>query len=234
MLCVGIVGIVFIVAGLLMLAGGIIMTYTTQTFIKNAISVVGTVSGEVRIDSRSGSTQNSKTYHITYKTIYSYTTPDGMKREYTTRSSSNSRPKIGEVVEIFVNPKNFNDVMENTFIAIWLGPTILGILGIVFSGAGIIVTLSRIAQSKDLLVSGELVECDVKRVELNTRIKINNQNPYRIFATGICPVTGAEKMFVSENILQNPQGRLESTIFVFCDTSNPKKYWMDIRFLNES
>jgi len=107
--------------------------------------------------------------------------------------------------------------------------------GIIFLTAGLVFLLSPIIKEnkkRRLLQSGIPIETTFLSVDLNWHLEINNQHPYIIQSVGV-DTNGQQRIFKSENIWFNPQPFIyqNQKIKVLIDPNNPKKYWMDISFL---
>lgn len=126
------VGLIFMGIGIIMLASVVYLMYTDYHFTKKAASVTGEVLSYDSYYSSDSDGGGSTMYTPTFS--YSYN-----GKEYTfTSSTSSSSPefKIGEAVEILVDPDDPNNVLVNSFWERYLISVILGFLGAMFSGLG--------------------------------------------------------------------------------------------------
>jgi len=108
----------------------------------------------------------------------------------------------------------------------------MGILYVILGGSFLIVVLVKTRKQKKLKETGEFVQADFVRVELNTTLTVNGKNPYRIVCEWFDPYNNIKKELKSENIFTDPQPIITSlgiTKFnVYIDPKNTKNYYMDI------
>ncbi|MBE8726537.1 DUF3592 domain-containing protein [Flavobacterium hungaricum] len=218
---------VFLIIGLIALGGALYLYQNKREFLDKAITVQGTV--KELISSRS---KNS----TTYKPLVSFITKDGKQIEYTSSVSSNPPSyEVGEKVEIFYDPADPYDADINGFASLWLGPLVLGILGIIFFSIGFsIILFGRMKQKKieDLKFNGKSISTKYDHVELNHSYQVNGRSPFLIYSQWLNPATNELHLFKSDDIWFDPTDFIKSEeIKVLIDPVNPKKYYMDISFL---
>ncbi len=120
----GCIGSFFGIVGLGMLAGAIWIGVSNQELVNNGILVTATVVDDP------------------YQPTFEYELY-GQKYEYYSSTSTDPPAySLGEKVEMYVNPTDAQDVLVNTFSDRWLGITILGFMGLIFSGVGFGVTFA--------------------------------------------------------------------------------------------
>ncbi|MFH0890664.1 MAG: DUF3592 domain-containing protein [Candidatus Liptonbacteria bacterium] len=226
-----ILGIIFVGVGLALLGGGVVIYSSTAEFVSQSSRAEGMVTGL----ERSGGSGSDGSYYP----IVVFRSASG--EEITFKSNvSNSPPahEVGESVEVLYSPEKPEDAKINSFVSIWFGVFILGILGAVFSLAGgvmVLVQLLKRAKKNWLLISGQRIRAQFVKCQLNILVKVNNRSPFVIYAQWKNPMNGEILVFKSEYIWFDPspfvQGR---ELEVLIDPQNPKKYWMDVSFLPDS
>ncbi len=126
-----IIGLSFMIGGLVMLSVVIYLIIYNYNFIKGSTSTMGKL---ISYDSYFSDSENGGSTMYTPIFEYHY---QGVKRTYKSSTSSSSRSfEIGEQVEVLVDPENPNSVMVNTFWEQWFLPLVLGFMGCMFSGLG--------------------------------------------------------------------------------------------------
>ncbi len=105
-------------------------------------------------------------------------------------------------------------------------------LGAIFLAVGIIplAVISRKAKAREALIAdGYRIDAVIRNIEVNNAVTVNMQNPYRIVCEGR-DQTGAERVFVSENILQRLPSTLEGeAVTVYVSRQDPQQYYVDVR-----
>lgn len=136
---------------------------------------------------------------------------------------------LGSLVYFYQAVANLNFVWPWFSLAMSVG-------GICFLAAGLsfLVVPALQNRKKELLMqSGVTIEAQFLKVDFNWKYSINGQHPYIIFATGV-DTNGQQRTFKSANIWSNPASLISpgQKIKVFIDPNKPKKYWLDISFLD--
>lgn len=129
------VGGLFMTLGSIMLMIVLYVIYSNNQFVKRAIPVTGEI---VNYDSyESSNDDGGSTTMFTPTFAYSF---NGREYKYKSSTSSSAQDyKIGDKVEILVDPNDPNSVLVNDFWERWLLVMILGFLGTMFSGMGYLV-----------------------------------------------------------------------------------------------
>lgn len=149
--------------------------------------------------------------------------------------SYNSTYDEGDVIDIYYykdNPSKigtrFNDKMMLMF----------PLMGCVFFilGIGIIITTTtKKKRDKFLQENGTCVNTTYVETVYNTHYSVNGLSPYYIVCRWTNSIDGKTYTFKSNNIWFNPELIIYenniTTIPVYIDESNPKKYFMDVEFL---
>ena len=215
----GIIGIVFIVVCAL-------VTSNNNKFMKTAIETTGKIT-DVYV-SRDTDGDTNRDVYVAFEV-------NG--EEYSGHSSySSSGMREGQDIKIYYNPNNPNNFKvegETTFTTI-----IFGILGAVFFLIGFIPIVFDIFKNKGnqkLIQDGTLVHANIDEIRINPNVSVNGFNPY-IIECSYKDSSGGLYVFKSKNLYFNPSNLLDdqSTIDVYVDMENPKKYFVDTRELEAS
>ena len=225
----GWIPILFGLIGTGLLVGAVALGLNTRSFIATAKHAEGTVTELLeKRDKDDGS--------ITYTPVVGFTADNGAAISFT--SSFSSRPAaydVGEKVEVLYAPEDPNDARIRGFSSLWLGPTIMGGIGLVFAGIGFgILIASRLKQKKRdwLRVHGTEIQADFMSVDRNTSLKVNGRSPWRIVAQWQNPETGQLHLFNSENVWFDPTTYVTTKqIKVLLDPKDAKRYHVDLSFL---
>jgi len=220
--------IIFLGVGLLMLFGALMFWNKTRGFLARAHQASGTVVELIETRDNEGSSM--------WKPVVAFTDDNGHKTRFT--DSVSSRPAaydVGEAVTVLYLPGKAGEAHIKGFSSLWLGATILGGLGVIFTGIGAgIVFATRAGEKKKhyLMAYGNAIETEVQGVDRNTGVEINGQNPWRISSQWLDPKTNMVRIFHSENLWFDPSGFMKrKKVTVLVDPNNPKRYHMDISFL---
>jgi hypothetical protein len=200
----------------------------TRSFLARAHQASGTVVELIETRDNEGSSM--------WKPVVAFTDDNGHKTRFT--DSVSSRPAaydVGEAVTVLYLPGKAGEAHIKGFSSLWLGATILGGLGVIFTGIGAgIVFATRAGEKKKhyLMAYGNAIETEVQGVDRNTGVEINGQNPWRISSQWLDPKTNMVRIFHSENLWFDPSGFMKrKKVTVLLDPNNPKRYHMDISFL---
>ena len=216
-----IVGGIFAPVGMILLAVCVALTIDTVQFRASAVSTTGTVV-DVRPRTHCSDGRCTTTYHP----VITYRTPDGAKIIFTSDSGTNHRPQRGSRVTVLVAKDDPGHGRLDSFTEFWLAPLITGLLGIVFTGVGAVLIITRLRRrSLDawLNVRGTRITAEISRVEQNRSVRINGVHPWRVIADWADPASGRHYTFTSENLRHNPSDRLAGrrTVEVVIDPADP-------------
>jgi hypothetical protein len=172
-----------------------------------------------------------------YKPVVQFTTAAGRETTFTGNGSHPAAYDPGEAVTVLYDPGDPDDARIKGFWSLWGGPAFMSLLGVIFT---VIATGLRGAsrsgtQHKEYLrVNGTPIKTEVTGVERNERLEVNGVNPWRITSRGVDPATGEQRDFHSENLWFDPTGQLKvKQVTVLLDPRKPKRYYMDISFLQQ-
>lgn len=226
-----IVSRVFASIGLLFLAAGAFVTWRAHTLIDVSTKADGMVI-ELRL-SRPGSGSSG------HQPVVRFTTNEGSVVEFI--SSISSRPpayKIGEQVQVLYDPKDPYHAEINSFLSLWLLPSIFLLLGGVFFVIGSVMIYFR--KKRDEMIvwlkkRGTQISADIQGVTENTSISVNGRHPFRVIAQFMDTSRNEVHIFKSTDIWYDPKAwfakRGISKINVFVDPKDYKRHFMDISFL---
>lgn len=214
--------------GAAMLVAAVYWGLHTRSFIAQASRAEGTVIDLVTVSSNSGSP--------TYKPVVRFVAADGREQRFASSFSSNPPGySRGERVQVLYSAANPGEAAIDGFLALWLGPLLVGGIGLVlFSiGAGVfVVPLVLARRAAQLRASGTPVQAKIQGVERNTLVSMNGVNPWRVAARWQDPASGEMHVFRSENLWYDPSEQLKrDSVTVYVDPANPKRYAMDVSFL---
>jgi hypothetical protein len=216
--------VIFLGVGILMLFGALVFWNKTRSFLARAHQASGTVVELIEVRDNEGSSM--------WKPVVAFTA-NGRKTTFT--DSVSSRPAaydVGEAVTVLYLP---GEAHIKGFSSLWLGTTILGGLGVVFTGIGAGIVFGMRAGEKKkhyLLAYGNAIETEIQGVDRNTGVEVNGQNPWRISSQWLDPKTNLVRIFHSENLWFDPSSFMKrKKVTVLVDPNNPKRYHMDISFL---
>lgn len=224
---------VFFIIGTLLLGVTGYLASRTLSFLNEAQRTTGLVTHNEISYSKDSDGNRSTSYYP----IVVFVDDEG--EQITFRSSVGTNPpsyQKGERVEVLYHSGNSTDATINGFIALWLGPMICGILGLVFFLIGFVpYLLGRRSKKRkaELLQTGRHIQATIDSVGLNTSLKVNGRSPYVIYCQWVDPLHKDQlHQFRSENIWFNPEPFIkEEQISVYIDEQKPKRYYVDIRFL---
>ena len=231
-----ILGIVFFLIGLTLLIAGFLSYQYNQKFIAGSVVTTGTVVDLARKTSTSGdSSPNSYVYYP----VIQFKTKNGSLIEF--RSNVGSNPpsfRKGDQVQVRYLEKDPYKARINSFMQIWFVSIILGGLGVVFAGIGgtmLGLMLRSHRREKWLRENGQIIFTEYESTQLDTRLRINGQNPYRIYSQWLNPQTNTVYVFKSKPVMFNPEKYIKSkSIQVRINPNKPKHYLMDTSFLPKS
>jgi hypothetical protein len=166
----------------------------------------------------------------------SYTTQDGVKRNYVTVSSIRGRHRMsyaGDKMVVYYlvdNPDKVQIGNQKTE----------GIKAIIFGGIifllGIALLFRDLFKEKagrKLILTGTKIEAEIVGVKCNKNTKIMGKSPYTINCRWVDSLNNTERTFTSKVIWFDPAQYIaeRNHLDIFIDPQNPKVYYMDITFL---
>ena len=173
---------------------------------------------------------------IYYKPKIKFTTTTGRIVSFISLSGSNPPAySEGQKIPILYDPKAPENAKIKSFFAIWFGPLLVTILGLIFSAIGISswIYLFKKAQNIAFLQkNGKKIKAKFKSVDLNSAIEVNDENPFVVVCQWQNPEDEKIYLFKSENIWYDPTEYVKEKEFdVLIEKGNPANYLVDISFL---
>jgi len=220
--------LIFFSVGAALLAAGAFAVVHTRRFLARAVAAPGVVIENVwQSGTRSGGA---------YYPRVRYRTQAGQEVEFVSRAGSQPASyRDHQTVEVLYDPDRPGDATINSFWSVWLAPVILFPMGAVFSLVGIIpFVVQRSTRRRDewLRYNGRHIQANFDRVELNTSLRVNGSNPYRIVCQWLNPETNRLHVFKSHNLWFDPAPYISSqTLDVIVDPNNFKRYVVETGFL---
>lgn len=218
---------IFLIVGIAMLFFAYNLYASTQQFLKVSVKAVGVV---VEMKSEYDSDDD-----LMYRPVIRYKDRTGVEHTFTSSTSSNPPSyEVGDRVELLYDQQKPEQPRINTWIDLYIGVLVLGILGGLFVLIPVLVLygMSRRQQKISWLKeNGKLIEAKVNEVSLNQHYKVNGQSPYIIVAQWEDAATNTVQVFQSDNIWFDPTQYVKDTIQVWIDPNNPKSYYVKTDFL---
>ncbi|WP_167954847.1 DUF3592 domain-containing protein [Anaerosporobacter faecicola] len=216
---VRLIGIIFLLIGLGLCAGGIIAGVFTAKFINNADSVIATITD---IDSyRDSDGDRNHDVFVTYEV-------DGQTYDAELNSYSSSW-HIGKEIKLYYDPENPYDVRSKSMA--YLVTIILCIIGGSFTAVAcglLFYTKIQSGKAKRLKASGRKVYATVTDTVLNYRVQVNRRNPYRLDCSYQDLATGETFLYRSGNIWEDPGRYIGCQVPVYVNPTKPKEYYVAV------
>ncbi|MFT6916477.1 MAG: hypothetical protein ACJAWL_002817 [Motiliproteus sp.] len=230
---------VFLVIGMLLLAGGLYSYTDTRNLLSDAVLVEGVVVDLVQVRSTSSSNSGSISMSRdsrTYAPVVEFVTETGRTlKHYSSNSSQPASFFIGEKVGVYYDASAPGNAVINTFFALWGMAVIFAGIGATCFVVGFIMIASGIVKTRRvrfLKAKGMAINANIQSVEPNQALVVNGKSPFQICAQWQDPSTSALHIFKSENIWFNPTDYIESyAVTVLIEKGRPGNYYMDISFL---
>jgi len=223
---------IFTAIGLGLLIGGVFAFQHTRRFLATAISVPGVVTENVWQERRS----SNNSIHGDFYPRIRFRTADGQEISFITNSGSNPPSyHVNEQVTILYDPQQPYHAYIQSFVDLWLLPTILCGLGIFFCSFGVVAAVWKVLSARKnawLHQNGRRIQAEFTQVELNTSLRVNGTSPYRLVCQWLDPATNKMHVFHSANIWFDPTNYIPGkTLDVLLDPENPHRYLVETSFL---
>jgi hypothetical protein len=218
---------VFTVLGAALLIGAVTSYNNVSGFLKDAVSVQGTVVKMVR---------SSGGDSTTYKPIVAFVVSEGHAVQITSNVGSNPPAySVGDSIEVLYPPETPQDARINSFFDLWWATVFMVSMGAPLFIIGVVIfSLGRMGNRKRnyLQQNGEAISARFQAVALNRKISVNGRNPFVVVCHWLNPETSEVHVFESESIWFDPSSYIGGEeLMVFIKKGNPKKYHVDISFL---
>jgi uncharacterized protein DUF3592 len=225
-----IIGGIFGLVGVVMLGVGVAWAVSTAAFQASAEQTDGTV---VALTERtSTSTSSGRRSSAWYPTV-EYAV-DG--RRYSFDSNVGANPPAyaqGDTVPVAYDPANPSDAQIATFWSAYLGPMIVGGLGIVFTPLGTVLFVMgrRLLRRREWLrTKGREVWAEIADVGVEFSVEINGRHPYVVHATWYDEGTGRTHVATSDPVRDDPGPGLRGRthVRVLYDPADPDRNVLDL------
>lgn len=103
--------------------------------------------------------------------------------------------------------------------------------GVVFAVVGAAFLLSvivKVVRKKRLIANGDQLTGIITAVNINFSVTINGHHPYRADCEVFDPNSGERYLYRSENTMEDISGLVGTSVTVYADPDNRKKYYVDI------
>lgn len=224
------VRLIFVLGGSALLAGAFHVAQSSRAFLAASSRAEGEVLALLPV--RSGDA-------VTYKPFVRFQDAQGVRHDF--ESSISSYPpgyQEGERVQVIYDPRGRHAPRLDSFMALWGGPLVMGILGGGFLAAGVGMALHgrvrrlRRGNADALLGTGQRIEAEIRAVELNPAVSINGRHPWHLICHWQHPVTREIHIFESGNIWFDPSSHVQADkVPVYIDPEDPRRYHVDLSFL---
>lgn len=214
-----ILGTVFGVIGLVMLAIGIVITIVQLNFMNDAKQVRATITDTRGVEG--SGTQLAYTY-------------DGEEYEEWI-SFYSSTFEEGDTIMVYVDKENPREVAPASFL--FLPVYIVGGIGGVFLVTGFIFLMiinSQNRKKKRLMVEGRKLYAEVTGGNVNYNYRVNGRSPFKLECQYTDSYTGAVYLFSSGNTWLDPNLYIGRQVAVYVDKADFSKYYVDVDSLNEA
>ncbi|MCX3060842.1 DUF3592 domain-containing protein [Streptomyces beihaiensis] len=138
---------IFLAIGSVCLVVGLVLTGSSISYVTSAKHAKGTVISNDSVTTRetrgTGSKQHSYNKTMVYPVVRF--TPDGGKPVEFRSSTGTNSPSygLGDQVDVLYKADSPKDAKINSFLTLWLGPLVLGGIGLVFGGIGTGILIGR-------------------------------------------------------------------------------------------
>lgn len=225
----GVIGVGFVIAAV----ATAISSLNFQTGAEQATGKIVAVDSHESCDTRERNGRRVRECDTVYDSTIVFSTADGQKITFESSVSSSNRPQVGDAVDVLYQPDDPQDARTGGA-GVWLLPIVFGSIGLPFTVVGVVligVYLRRRRRLNWLQTSGRRVQAQIRGVDRNRRLRINNVNPWQIHVGWHDPMSGASYEFTSDNLMSDPTPALAGaqTIDVLIDPDDPqKRHWVDL------
>ncbi|WP_435015957.1 DUF3592 domain-containing protein [Tundrisphaera sp. TA3] len=228
-----VVGGIFAVVGLGLLAGGFWSYRSSQRFVAKAATAEGEVVRLIR---------QEQPDRVSYRPLVRFRTPAGRAVEFTPATSSDPPAyAAGDRVEILYDPARPESASIRSFFDLWGVAAILGPLGFVFSAIGLGLLAFRVRErASEIGRARDREELDGlaqfgTRVEAKVReVRSEPDDTYRIIAQWHDAGQDRVHVFESRPLGYDPAEFVGETIGAFIDPNDPSRYLVDLSTLPAS
>lgn len=212
--------LIFIVIGLAMTVGAIIVGLHSKKFFRNAEQTTAVITDiESTRNRRNGVTEYNHTVYVTYEV-------DGVQYNKVRLGYYNSGMYEGKTIKVYYNKDNPGKIKTKG--SSMVISVILGVVGGVFLLVGIILVIVFMPRNKKIKQYGNRYEADIINITVNRNVRVNGRHPYIVDCQVADAFTGVTSLYRSKNIYEdiNVYGIVKVPVYV--DPKNPSKYYVDI------
>lgn len=212
--------LIFIVIGMAMTAGAIIVGLHNKKFFRNAEQTTAVITDiESTRNRRNGVTEYNHTVYVTYEV-------DGVQYNKVRLGYYNSGMYEGKTIKVYYNKDNPGKIKTKG--SSMVISVILGVVGGVFLLVGIILVIVFMPRNKKIKQYGNRYEADIINITVNRNVRVNGRHPYIVDCQVADAFTGVTSLYRSKNIYEdiNVYGIVKVPVYV--DPKNPSKYYVDI------
>lgn len=212
--------LIFIVIGLAMTAGAIIVGLHNKKFFRNAEQTTAVITDiESTRNRRNGVTEYNHTVYVTYEV-------DGVQYNKVRLGYYNSGMYEGKTIKVYYNKDNPGKIKTKG--SSMVISVILSVVGGVFLLVGIILVIVFMPRNKKIKQYGNRYEADIINITVNRNVRVNGRHPYIVDCQVADAFTGVTSLYRSKNIYEdiNVYGIVKVPVYV--DPKNPSKYYVDI------
>lgn len=223
---------IFMVLGFGIFVGGLVFCLNTYLFVSNGIETKGVVKDFYIEEYRDSDGDKQKTKYL----IISFNDVDGREITFETNKRTENYT-IRNVVNVLYNSNNHYDAeigSANSF-DWYFFPAAVILFGVIFFTVGYaflwilgLKSFVREKQSKDFT---KIIKAKVISTGLNTRVSINDRNPYQIIAEWKDSNSGKKIQFKSPYFWKDPTPFTPEEVTVKIHRNKIKRYYMDTSFL---
>lgn len=210
----------FIVLGLVMTAGAIIVGLYNKKFFRNAEQTTAVITDiESTRNRRNGVTEYNHTVYVSYEA-------DGVQYNKVWLGYYNSGMYEGKTIKIYYNKDNPGKIKtKGSSMVISI---ILGVIGGVCLLVGIILVIVFMPRNKKVKEYGIRYEADILNITMNRNVRVNGRHPYIVDCQVVDAFTGVTSLYRSKNIYEDIDVYGIVKVPVYVDPKNPSKYYVDI------
>lgn len=137
----------------------------------------------------------------------------------------------GDTIEIFFDPDDPLNIKADTLLLdiIFIG---LGGVFTIIGGCFLVSHISRRSRKKRLINEGEQLTATITNV-CRSNVLVNGRHPYRAECEYTDPFSGDKYLFSSDSVMNDISDLVGSTVTVYADRSDRRKYYVDVGELSE-
>lgn len=138
---------------------------------------------------------------------------------------------VGQRITLYIDPDRPGQPAVRQF----LMGFIFALLGLIFAciGSGLLYYQRRKRRRRQyLLQNGRPITAQVTEVQRDARIHVNGRSPWVVWAQYVDPGSSTIYQFKSDSLWADPTALVGSTVRVYVDRSDYRRYWVNTSFLD--